>query len=118
MSLQARLDRIREGFEKQAPPEVLEIMHGATERLREYLVKGFTMDDERLKDAGGGRYWRELLERIRDIRSSEKVVYRQVLDLYATSVDYDPRRPESREFFQVELDFPFLKPNSPYHQPL
>lgn len=73
----------------------------ATERLREYLVKGFTMDDERLKGSGGGRYWRELLERIRDIRSSEKVLYRQVLDLYATSVDYDPRRPESREFFQV-----------------
>ena len=57
----------------------------ATKRLREYIVKGFTMDDERLKEAGGGAYWKELLSRIRDIRSSEKVIYRQVLDLYATS---------------------------------
>lgn len=71
----------------------------ATERLREYLVKGFTMDDDRLKAFGGGGYWRELLERIRDIRSSEKVLYRQVLDLYATSVDYDPRAEESTQFF-------------------
>ena len=59
----------------------------ATERLKEYIVKGFTMDDERLKKLGGGNYWKELLDRIRDIRSSEKVMYRQVLDLYATSVD-------------------------------
>jgi hypothetical protein len=73
----------------------------ATERLREYLVKGFTMDDDRLKQLGGGQYWRELLERIRDIRSSEKVMYRQVLDLYATSVDYDPSAPASVEFFKV-----------------
>ena len=73
----------------------------ATERLQEYLVKGFTMDDERLKELGGGRYWRELLERIRDIRSSEKVLYRQVLDLYATSVDYDPDAPATTEFFKV-----------------
>ncbi|MDO5067586.1 MAG: virulence RhuM family protein [Propionibacteriaceae bacterium] len=71
----------------------------ATERLREYLVKGFAMDDERLKAFGGGGYWRELLDRIRDIRSSEKVLYRQVLDLYATSVDYDPRAEESTRFF-------------------
>ena len=73
----------------------------ATERLREYLVKGFTMDDERLKQLGGGGYWRELLDRIRDIRSSEKVLYRQVLDLYATSVDYDPTAQASVEFFKV-----------------
>lgn len=73
----------------------------ATQRLREYLVKGFTMDDERLKSLGGGGYWRELLERIRDIRSSEKVLYRQVLDLYATSVDYDSQATESRDFFAV-----------------
>ena len=73
----------------------------ATGVLREYLVKGFSMNDDLLKSAGGGGYWRELLERIRDIRSSEKVFYRQVLDLYATSVDYDPRTPESHEFFKI-----------------
>ena len=73
----------------------------ATERLEEYLVKGFTMDDERLKGNGGGNYWRELLERIRDIRSSEKVLYRQVLDLYATSVDYDPKSEQSIHFFKM-----------------
>ncbi len=67
----------------------------ATARLREYIVKGFTMDDERLKSSGGGNYWKELLDRIRDIRSSEKVLYRQVLDLYATSVDYNPKSTES-----------------------
>ena len=73
----------------------------ATERLKEYMIKGFTMDDERLKNLGGGNYWKELLSRIRDIRSSEKVMYRQVLDLYATSVDYDPRSAESIAFFKV-----------------
>ena len=73
----------------------------ATERLKEYIIKGFTMDDERLKQMGGGGYWYELLNRIRDIRSSEKVLYRQVLDLYATSVDYDPHAPESHEFFKI-----------------
>ncbi|MGL4860901.1 MAG: virulence RhuM family protein [Enterobacteriaceae bacterium] len=73
----------------------------ATSRLREYLVKGFTMDDTRLKNLGGGSYWRELLERIRDIRSSEKVLYRQVLDLYATSVDYDPKAEASLLFFKT-----------------
>ena len=73
----------------------------ATQRLKEYLVKGFTMDDERLKGNGGGNYWKELLDRIRDIRSSEKVLYRQVLDLYATSVDYNPRSDESILFFKM-----------------
>ena len=73
----------------------------ATERLKEYIIKGFTMDDERLKNLGGGSYWKELLERIRDIRSSEKVMYRQVLDLYATSIDYDPKSRESIEFFKM-----------------
>ena len=63
----------------------------ATERLREYLVKGFAMDDDRLKRAGGGQYFEELLARIRDIRSSERVFWRKVLDIYATSIDYDPR---------------------------
>jgi len=73
----------------------------ATERLKEYIIKGFTMDDERLKGNGGGAYWHELLDRIRDIRSSEKVMYRQVLDLYATAVDYDPRSEISVEFFKI-----------------
>lgn len=73
----------------------------ATERLKEYMIKGFTMDDERLKQLGGGSYWKELLDRIRDIRSSEKVLYRQVLDLYATSVDYDPKSAESVRFFKI-----------------
>ena len=73
----------------------------ATERLKEYMIKGFTMDDERLKQLGGGNYWKELLERIRDIRSSEKVMYRQVLDLYATSVDYNPKSTESIAFFKM-----------------
>ena len=73
----------------------------ATARLREYIVKGFTMDDARLKNLGGGNYWKELLDRIRDIRSSEKVLYRQVLDLYATSVDYDPKGEESVIFFKT-----------------
>lgn len=73
----------------------------ATQRLKEYMIKGFTMDDERLKDLGGGSYWHELLGRIRDIRSSEKVLYRQVLDLYATSADYDPKSKESVAFFKM-----------------
>ncbi len=73
----------------------------ATERLREYLIKGFTMDDARLKNLGAGNYWKELLDRIRDIRSSEKVLYRQVLDLYATSVDYDPKALASADFFKT-----------------
>jgi len=73
----------------------------ATQRLREYLIKGFVMDDERLKNAGGGNYFDELLARIRDIRSSEKVFWRKVLDIYATSIDYDPRAESSREFFMI-----------------
>ncbi len=72
----------------------------ATERLKEYIIKGFTLDDERLKELGGGGYWKELIERIRDIRASEKVFYRQVLDIYATSIDYDPRADVSIEFFK------------------
>ena len=72
----------------------------ATERLKEYMLKGFTMDDERLKNLGGGGYFKELLERIRDIRASEKVFYRQVLEIYATSVDYDPKAEISLQFFK------------------
>ena len=73
----------------------------ATQKLKEYIIKGFVMNDERLKGTGGGNYWKELLDRIRDIRSSEKALYRQVLDLYATSVDYDPHSSESIAFFKV-----------------
>lgn len=69
--------------------------------LKEYIIKGFAMDDERLKGTSGGNYWKELLDRIRDIRSSEKVLYRQVLDLYATSVDYDPKSETSIQFFMI-----------------
>ena len=72
----------------------------ATQRLKEYIIKGFTMDDERLKDFGGGGYWKELLQRIRDIRASEKVFYRQILDIYATSIDYDPKADISIAFFK------------------
>jgi hypothetical protein len=73
----------------------------ATQKLKEFLVKGFTIDDERLKNNSGGNYWKELLDRIRDIRSSEKVLYRQVLDLYATSMDYDAKSSKSIEFFKT-----------------
>ena len=73
----------------------------ATNVLKEYMIKGFAIDDERLKGNGGGNYWKELLDRIRDIRSSEKVLYRQVLDLYATSVDYNPKSEESIRFFSI-----------------
>ncbi len=72
----------------------------ATKRLNEYIRKGFALDDNRLKNLGGGGYWKELIERIRDIRSSEKVFYRQVLDIYATSIDYDPKADISIEFFK------------------
>ncbi|MDR2538654.1 MAG: virulence RhuM family protein [Bifidobacteriaceae bacterium] len=73
----------------------------ATIRLKEYIIKGFVVDDYRLKELGGGKYWKELLDRIRDIRSSEKVLYRQVLDLYATSVDYDPKTETTSMFFKT-----------------
>jgi len=72
----------------------------ATKRLNEYIRKGFTMDDERLRNLGGGGYWKELLQRIRDIRASEKVFYRQVLDIYSTSIDYDPKAKVSITFFK------------------
>jgi hypothetical protein len=72
----------------------------ATNRLKEYIIKGFTLDDERLKNLGGGGYWKELLQRIRDIRASEKIFYRQVLDIYATSIDYDPKADISITFFK------------------
>ena len=71
----------------------------ATQRLREYIVKGFALDDERLKRGGGGNYFEELLARIRDIRSSEKVFWRKVLEIYATSIDYDPGEQASQAFF-------------------
>ncbi len=73
----------------------------ATRQIREYIIKGYVMDDERLKETGGGRYWKELLNRIRDIRSSEKALYRQVLDLYATSMDYNPKSKTSVTFFKI-----------------
>jgi hypothetical protein len=73
----------------------------ATAQLQQYVVKGFAIDDERLKQAGGGDYFDELLDRIRDIRSSERVFWRKVLDIYATSVDYDPSAESSQKFFAV-----------------
>jgi hypothetical protein len=73
----------------------------ATARIREYIVKGFAIDSDRLKNLGGGKYWKELLNEIRDIRSSEKVLYRQVLDLYATAIDYNPQASESLKFFKI-----------------
>ena len=73
----------------------------ATQRLKEYMIKGFTMDDERLKGNAGGNYWKELIDRIRDIRASEKVIFRQVLDLYATSIDFQPNSEESILFYKI-----------------
>lgn len=73
----------------------------ATQRLREYIIKGFTMNDDLLKKAGGGNYFEELLQRIRDIRSSEKVFYRKVLEIYATSIDYDPTAKATQAFFKT-----------------
>lgn len=82
-------------------PRGTQFRQWATAILHEYLQKGFAMNDEKLKEFGGGDYWYELLERIRDIRSSEKALYRQVLDLYATSIDYNPKQPETFEFFKI-----------------
>lgn len=82
-------------------PRGTEFRRWASTVLKEYLEKGFAMNDERLKNLGGGNYWKELLARIRDIRSSEKVMYRQVLDLYATATDYDPKSEASLEFFKI-----------------
>ena len=80
-------------------PRGIQFRNYATTILKEYLIKGFAMDDERLKNLGGGSYFKELLDRIRDIRSSEKVFYRQVLDLFATSVDYNSKSNEAKSFF-------------------
>lgn len=73
----------------------------ATARIKEYIIKGYAMDDDRLKNLGGGKYFYELLNRIKDIRSSEKVLYRQVLDLYATAIDYNPKAEETIKFFKI-----------------
>ncbi|MEA1986971.1 MAG: RhuM family protein [Candidatus Marinimicrobia bacterium] len=73
----------------------------ATEKIKEYIIKGFTINSDRLKDLGGGNYWKELLDEIRDIRSSEKVLYRQVLDLYTTAIDYDSQSDEALRFFKI-----------------
>ena len=82
-------------------PRGTQFRQWATMVLHEYLQKGFSMNDDFLKNMGGGLYWRELLERIRDIRASEKVMYRQILDLYATSLDYNASMPETYEFFKI-----------------
>lgn len=81
--------------------EVVRFRKWATERIKEYIVKGYTMDDERLKNLGGGKYFYELLNCIKDIRTSEKVLYRQVLDLYATAIDYNPKAEETIKFFKI-----------------
>lgn len=80
-------------------PRGVQFRKYASTVLKEYLIKGFVMDDNRLKNFGGGNYFKELLERIRDIRSSEKVFYRQVLDLFSTSIDYDKNSEEAKKFF-------------------
>lgn len=82
-------------------PRGVQFRRYASTVLKEYLEKGFALNDERLKNLGGGNYWKELLDRIRDIRSSEKVMYRQVLDLYATAIDYDPKSEASLSFFKI-----------------
>ena len=88
------------GYRVRSPRGIQFRLYAST-ILKEYLEKGFAMDDERLKEAGGGHYFKELLDRVRDIRSSEKVFYRQVLDLFATSIDYDKRSKEAQMFFQT-----------------
>ncbi len=93
------LDMILAVGYRVSSPRGMQFRQWATSHLREYLVKGFAMDDERLKQADGGDYFDELLARIRDIRSSEKVFWRKVLDIYATSVDYDPSAEASQRFF-------------------
>ena len=82
-------------------PRGVQFRRYASTVLKEYLIKGFAMDDDRLKNFGGGSYFKELLERIRDIRSSEKVFYRQVLELFSTSIDYDKNSEEARKFFST-----------------
>ena len=82
-------------------PRGTQFRQWATRILHEYLQKGFSMNDDFLKNMGGGLYWKELLERIRDIRASEKVMYRQILDLYATSLDYNATMPETQAFFKI-----------------
>lgn len=82
-------------------PRGVQFRRWASTVLKEYLEKGFALNDERLKNLGGGNYWKELLDRIRDIRSSEKVMYRQVLDLYAAAIDYDPKSDASLRFFKI-----------------
>ena len=89
------------GYRVQSPIAV-RFRRWATQRLHEYIQKGFTMDDERLKQ-GGNRYFRELLQRIRDIRSSERNFYQQVTDIYATSTDYDPRAKMTRHLLKIHL---------------
>ena len=88
------------GYRVRSPRGVQFRLYAST-ILKEYIEKGFAMDDERLKEAGGGHYFKELLARVRDIRSSEKVFYRQVLDLFATSIDYDKRSKEAQIFFRT-----------------
>ena len=88
------------GYRVRSPRGVQFRIYAST-ILKEYLIKGFAMDDERLKNFGGGTYFKELLERVRDIRSSEKIFYRQVLDLFATSVDYDSKSNEAKKFFST-----------------
>ena len=73
----------------------------ATKQIKKYILKGFAIDSDRLKSLGGGNYWKELLDEIRDMQSSEKVLYSQILDLYVTVIDYDPKKSESLHFFKI-----------------